>query len=143
MTEKTGLKGHAKAAPRRQKTEDQKASPRSAKIKRAPAQVPDEVSRLYPAPDDTRRSSVLVRDAGEPFWKRVPQLALTTITVLFWPIQAVRFVLDTMLSACLCAIFVGLGLWGTGVITNEQAEGFLANLGERGLELARSLGLPL
>lgn len=143
MTEKTGLKSPRETEARRQKPAKSDASDRPAKVKRTPVRAAEAAPSLQPVPDETRRSSMLVNDAGSPFWIRLPQLALATLKILVMPLIAVRFVLDTVLSACLCAIFVGLGLWGTGVVSNEQAESFLSNLGERSLDLARTLGFPI
>lgn len=88
------------------------------------------------------RSGMLTFDSGRPFWMKIPKVLWVSVRVCLMPFVLLKSVVETALSVVMLSIFVGLGAWATGMVTNPQAADFLTSLGDRALELSRLLGLP-
>jgi hypothetical protein len=85
---------------------------------------------------------MLTFESGQPFWMKIPKVLWVSVRVCLMPFVLIKAVVETALSIVMLSIFVGLGAWAAGLITNPQAAEFLTTLGDRALELARLVGLP-
>jgi hypothetical protein len=63
--------------------------------------------------------------------------------ILTSPFRLIKFFIDMSLSALVLTVFIVIIAWCAGFISQETSTKFLINVGDRGTELARSLGIPI
>jgi hypothetical protein len=106
--------------------------------------------KLHPKPEaheDKPLRVIVVDDLSEkgvhilnqkPWWQQIPTVLYWTFMTLIFPIRAVVFAAEAAVTFGLLAIGVGIYMWATGHITDQQVTEQLLTLGGRLVNILRN-----
>lgn len=92
---------------------------------------------------DFKRSSSLVFDLSETWWKKIPSVLMFTLKIAFAPLSFIKWISDVLVSVVFLAIVGTAVLWYFNIIPDQQVVSYLNQIGERLLNIIRQSGAPL
>lgn len=93
--------------------------------------------------DGVLRSSIYSFDLSSTWYMKVPKVLLFFVRVLFLPIIGLYYLIDMLVSLIVLTVLGSVVLWGSGFIEDEAVIKFFTDIGDRGLEIVRALGVPI